>query len=303
MLGIRSDLVCALRRRHLGAAAEGDLVLLESAGCQLLEGGFNNGVYRVMGDGGPLCFKFFKVDDRQRDRREWAALNFLRRQGFDYVPRPLHCETDGRVAFLVMEFLEGAHLGDSHLDSRQRAKLVERVRALHAISYDAAVQGLGKIEGRTRLEGMDRFMEAADCGTGESRLCLKLWREWAGGEDGKLVGVPADLIFSRMDTSLGNCLWDGREMRFVDLEYGGWTDRIFDLAEQVEHVRSRGTPDAEWALFVEQFDLGPEERQRFLAAQRLMAFFWASKFWPEKGGEASERFKAQVERIGRLCPT
>jgi thiamine kinase-like enzyme len=104
-----------------------------------------------------------------------------------------------------------------------------------------------------------------------------------------------------MDTNLANCLWAEGDMRFVDLEYSGWTDQFFDLAEQVEHGQSRGTPDAEWESFVDQFDLNREEQKRFFAAQCLMAFFWAMKYWPLKGMQASEPFRTQVGRIEQLC--
>ena len=300
-IGVSPDFVEAARREHLNAASEVDKDVLKEASWHPLEGGFNNGVYSVECAGRKFCFKFYKVDGKQRALREWTALGFLRKRKFGYVPRPFYYEEDDRAPLVVMEFVEGESLGYHHLDREQLGGLFERVEELHAISCDAAVENLRALDGQTRLEGMDRRMRGVDPAGRDEKDCLVLWCKWMQGAGPELVSAPAELIFSRMDDNLANCLWDGRDMRFVDLEYGGWTDRAFDLAEQVEHGQSRSTPHVEWEWFVGQFVLSAEEHRRFEAAQRLMVFFWARLYGLRKGIEPSEKFTAQVERVRWLC--
>jgi len=129
---------------------------------------------------------------------------------------------------------------------------------------------------------------------------------WLKGSDPGILAQPASLVFCRGDPNLANCLWDGQHLRIVDFEYSGWNDRAFDLADLVEHVQSRGTPDEEWAWFVEQFALSPDERMRFQAAQQLIALFWLLKLWPprevsESDSPERERFASQLRRARCLC--
>ena len=300
-IGISPDFVAAARRCHLDVSTEKDAERLRRADWRPLQGGFNNKVYRIECRSRQYCLKFYKVDDRPRAQREWAALRFLARRGFDYAPTPFYYEEDPRAPLVVMEFFEGVQLGRAHLFREQLDMLVRRVKELQAIAYEPGIEGLAALEGLTRLEGMVSFMAAADPLCREGEECLELWGKWMRGEEPAMVRTPAGLIFTRMDTNLDNCLWDGQNLRFVDLEYGGWTDQAFDLAEQVEHDQSRGTPDETWAYFVEQFDLGSEERCRLVAARRVMAFFWARLFWPREGTGALPKFRAQVARVRKLC--
>lgn len=300
-LSLSPNFIDVARRYHLGISTDQDQILLEQAHWRRLEGGLNNGVYSIKTPTGKHCFKFYKVDGRQRDQREWAVLQFLSTRGFSYVAQPLFYEKNDQAPLIILEFIEGHHLGSCCLDKVQLALLFERMKEMQAILYDVEVKGLGRLEGRTRMEGMDRFMCSVEPFGQQSKDCLKLWGTWAKSEDPNYICASAPLSFSRMDTSLANCLWDGQHLHFVDLEYAGWTECVFDLAEQVEHDQSRGTPDAAWDGFIKQFDLTIEERKRYLAARRLMAFFWGMKFWPSRDAEISERFTTQVERIRLLC--
>jgi hypothetical protein len=69
----------------------------------------------------------------------------------------------------------------------------------------------------------------------------------------------------------------------VDFEHSGWSDRATDLADLVEHVQSRGTPDESWFGFVDQFALKADEWHRFEAARRMFALHWALLLWRIEG--------------------
>jgi len=305
-LGISPDFVVSARRWHKGATTGEDLAGLRSAAWCPLFGGRNNGVYSAECGGRKFCFKLYKADERQRAPREWEALNFLAGRGYSYSPRPFYFEEDPEAPLVVMEFAEGVSLGGKHLDRAQLRALVEAQKTLNAIPFEEGHNLFRVLDGSRRLEGMKNFMQMADPNElGEAAAeALAMWREWLQGPDPETIARPAPLVFSRVDPNLANCLWDGTRMRIVDFEYSGWADRPFDIAEVAEHVQSRGTPEAEWGWFVEQFELSAAERRRFAAAKRFMALFWVMLLWRgARGQDASEweKFAAQVERTRRLC--
>ena len=132
-----------------------------------------------------------------------------------------------------------------------------------------------------------------------------LWQTWRKGDDPALLLEPAPQAFSRGDPNLANCSWSRQRLRIVDFEYSGWSDRATDLADLVEHVQSRGTPDESWEWFVEQFNMSGSEWSRFQAARRLSALFWLMKMWArralEPSGRKDQRFVSQLLRARSLC--
>jgi hypothetical protein len=83
-------------------------------------------------------------------------------------------------------------------------------------------------------------------------------------------------------------------MTVVDLENAGWLDRAVDLADLVEHPRSRATPDLAWTDVVQRFALSPPERSRFEAARRLLAFFWLARSLSSRGPSPTERLNRVI---------
>ena len=94
---------------------------------------------------------------------------------------------------------------------------------------------------------------------------------------------------TRGDPNLANCSCSRQRLRIVDFEYSGWSNRAVDLADLVEHVQSRGTPDESWEWFVEQFRMSGSEQKRLLAARRLSALFWVMKMWARRALEPDSR--------------
>lgn len=152
-----------------------------------------------------------------------------------------------------------------------------------------------------RVDGLMLSMKEVPVQDKFTARCLDLWISWSRGPELDLLRQASEPVFSRMDTSLANLIWDGSTIRVVDLEYSGWTERIFDLAEQVEHVQSRDTPESSWDWFLQRFPLRPEERICLKPAQRLLAFDWARRFWPVKDEPVSNNFIEQVDRVSRFC--
>ena len=138
-LSVSPDFIDAARRCHLGISTDQDQLLLEQAHWYRLEGGRNNGVYHLKAPSGKYCFKFYKLDGRQRDQREWAVLQFLSVQGFSYIAQPLFYEKNDQAPLIILEFIEGHHLGNCRLDNVQLALLFERMKEMQAIRYDVGL--------------------------------------------------------------------------------------------------------------------------------------------------------------------
>lgn len=293
----------AARRAH--NTGEGRAIL-QAAGFRALAGGANNAVYALRCGDRSYCLKFFRVDGRRRDRREWRALQLLRSRGCAFSPRPVAYRPDAQPPLVVMEFVEGRGLGERHLTRAQLAALAAVIEEGYAITPGSGCDRLWPVVSDAprrvrwlRYAAREGSLPTGDAPTREAHALL--WA-WLDGPDPATLLEAAPVAFSRGDPNLANCLWDSerQRLRLVDFEYSGWSDRAFDLADLVEHVQSRRTPEDEWGWFVERFDLSGRERRRFAAARRLLALFWVIKFWPGGAGTPGERFAAQLERARAL---
>src|SRR2546425_881661 len=82
--------------------------------------------------------------------------------------------------------------------------------------------------------------------------------------------------FVRSDGNLNNMLVAGDLVRFVDFEDFGRGHWVCDLADIVEHARSRGVDERDWVEFFESFDPDDAQRTRFRSARKLQAIAWLS---------------------------
>jgi hypothetical protein len=300
---ITANFIDAACRSHLNSATQRDRDLLANCDWTPCIGGRNNGVYSAQIETGRNCFKFYKSDGRLRPQREWASLHFLREREIDCAPEPFYCEEDPIATLIVMEFFPGEHLGQRHLMPMQIEELARAVKAFHRIPYKKDAEWLGQLTARYRVAGVAEFMQKTAATYREQKRCYALWARWLKGPNAQRVHDVGKMVFSRLDTNLSNMLWDGERLRFVDWEYGGWMERLFDLAEQVEHDQSRCTPDAQWAHFIDLCELDRDQLENFRAAQQLVAFEWAAKFWSTVGVASQSKFLRQIERIEQLCST
>ncbi|MGW4383062.1 phosphotransferase, partial [Kitasatospora sp. NPDC004531] len=97
----------------------------------------------------------------------------------------------------------------------------------------------------------------------------------AGAEAGLLAGGAAAVpVLGQADGNLANFLWDGAEVRVVDFEDSGRSDRPYELAEVVEHLSAWVDTELDAAAFLARFDLSAAERGRLLECRRLFALLW-----------------------------
>jgi thiamine kinase-like enzyme len=100
--------------------------------------------------------------------------------------------------------------------------------------------------------------------------------------------------------NLANFLWNGTSLFHVDFEDSGRRDLAVELADLVEHLGSRRTPEAAWDDLLAGCDLDRSRRTRHAAARRLFAAFWLRLLLP--GAPAHARnppgtLERQSERV------
>lgn len=81
-------------------------------------------------------------------------------------------------------------------------------------------------------------------------------------------------VLGHGDPCLANYLWDDGQIRLVDFEDSGPSDRAFELAILTEHISawSNAKPDAD--AFLAMFDLTRAEQIRVQDFRRLAALYW-----------------------------
>lgn len=285
-----ADVVAYVRAHYRDATLPTDL--------RRLSGGLNNGVYDV----GGLCVKLYKVDDRRRWEREWRALSFLAEAGLTVAPRPLWYDPDASPPAVAMELLPGEPLHDRPIGPAELTALGDTLITLFQMpetnTHPTTVIGTPAVFAEEVARTAARLGRLTrDPLARESAARLQNWLEC--GDLGTLA-QPALPIFSRGDSNLANCLWDGRRVRFVDFEYAGLSDVAFDLGDLVEHDHAQRVPEEAWAPFLARFELDSARRRRFVAARRLAAHFWLTIFWRLTAGRPEDRIARQLRRIAHV---
>ena len=269
-----------------------------------LAGGNNGHLYRCDAFGSPICVKICRIDERRRAEREWVALNLLARRVGQLVPCPLGYDPGSGAPAVTMTLVPGTPMVGRALSFEQLRALAQTILKLQTIvPADAPNFQLPRVGGAredTSWSVLRRIEFGDDPGLADGQVAVfrPLRDRWLASEDRAILAEDEPVIFSRGDANLANWLWDGDEVRAVDFEYAGWSDRAWDLADLVEGIWARRTPDEKWTAFVEWFDLSPEERRRFAAARRALAVFWTYLLGQRQG--PSELFWAQAARAKGL---
>jgi Ser/Thr protein kinase RdoA (MazF antagonist) len=104
-------------------------------------------------------------------------------------------------------------------------------------------------------------------------------------DDDDVLGQGA--VLGQGDGNLANFLWDGGQVRIVDFEDSGPSDRAFELAVLVEHLSAWPGARLDTGPFLARFCLTGPEKTRLTECRRLSALFWLLMLLP--GGPASTR--------------
>jgi aminoglycoside phosphotransferase (APT) family kinase protein len=140
-----------------------------------------------------------------------------------FAPALVHA--DPASGLWVTEWIDAPTLEAAPVSEAVAARLAERVRALHALSPPA---GLPAVDPTALVGAYLRLRAPADVPVPRAAVIRRLATLPPG------PGRPA--VFTHNDLHPGNVL-DDRPMRFVDWEYAGRTDPLFELAAVVRYHR------------------------------------------------------------------
>ncbi|MGW4802181.1 phosphotransferase, partial [Nonomuraea sp. NPDC004297] len=98
------------------------------------------------------------------------------------------------------------------------------------------------------------------------------WTERAALET--TLAEPGQEVFGTGDGNVANYLWDGHQMRVIDFEYSGRSDRSFELAEVFEHVSVWHNDASGLSAVLDRVELDANETRKFMECRRLHAAYW-----------------------------
>ena len=252
-----------------------------------LAGAGNHKVFGLRFAGRDYCLKQPTPTKRHKGmpelvlRREVGGLCALADRLPGICPRPLAWNTD--PTWLLMEMLPGNHLGNTALTQSQLTALADAYKEFYGLRPQTAGEALWDIDWDVRFMVqwmVDHRAALADAGQkdGAAAEAAALMGEWLDSPDPARFLEDSDcLVFARGDQNMANAIWDGDRVRFVDMEYCGWSDIARDLSLVTDHIRSYETPVEGWDFFLSQFDLSASQRRRLLAGRRRQALSWLAK--------------------------
>jgi len=237
-----------------------------------------------------VVVKRFRSWDRREPAREWIALTLLAEFAPGLAATPVRADLIANPPVVEMSWLPGVPLGDAPLSAAQAEALALALGRLwnavpRARLTDLGGPGLNVAQLARRVTGM-----LAACHTTDDRALVRRAREagagwFSSGAADRLDG--ADMVLGQGDCNLANFLWDGTQVRLVDFEDSGPSDRAFELAVLVEHISAWSGAGLSADAFLARFDLTVAERAKVREYRRLAALFWLMMLLP--GGPAQHR--------------
>jgi len=187
-----------------------------------------------------------------------------------------------------MSWVPGAPLGDAPLSSAQAQALAAVLGRLWRCVNPARNPFPWNDRNAARLISQVRARLVTGPEMGDDSLVRAAGEAaaaWlASDAPDRLAFADDDVVLGQGDCNLANFLWDGTQVRLVDFEDSGLSDRAFELAILVEHISAWSEVSLEAEPFVALFDLTASERLRLREFRRLAAFFWLLLLLP--GGPA-----------------
>ncbi|WP_433413883.1 phosphotransferase [Microtetraspora malaysiensis] len=209
--------------------------------------------------------------------REWRALKLLHEHVPGVAPVPVSAHLDEDPPTVVMSRLSGAGL-EGPVTTDLADAIAETLARIHEAIPQPALTGLPPRAGDPveLLNQVRGWSVAPPDPHGDAVLSEAL----AAGADWvrrptleKSLMRPAPPVFGTGDGNLANYLWDGTDLRLVDFEYSGRSDRAFELAEVVEHISVRASRSG-MTRVLDRFELSAAELRRFRECRRLLALYW-----------------------------
>ena len=237
------------------AATVAGRLLGHVASLEPIGGGRNSRVYRVAGSDGRLYAlkAYFRRATESRDRLEveFAALEFLWRQGFRGVPEPM--AADRAAGYALYAYVEGQRLSPGAIsadDVDAAADFLARLKRLSAAAERETLPRAAEacFSGRELFDNLmfrqDRLARQAADGTALQEFLDGQWTpalarvaSWSRGHMDWDQPLPtAHRTLSPSDFGFHNALRRaGGAWVFLDFEYFGWDDPVKLVADVLWH--------------------------------------------------------------------
>lgn len=251
--------------------------------------------------------KRYRHDPGDPPHREWRALRLLHEHAPGLAPEPVAADFKADPPCITMSALPGRALGGRPLSSLETGAIATALHELHTcvpasvladvpVSFDP-LGALGRI--RNGLAAQPRPNDSL-----VAHACDEGLRWLSGSEANRLLSEePHRAVFGRADHNLTNFLRDGDRVLLVDFEHAGRSDRGAEMAELVEHISARCTPEHVWQRFLDDMEWSRVERRRLRTIRRLLATMWLSMLLPGQPGARRNppgTPRMQAERTLRL---
>ncbi|MET8402666.1 phosphotransferase [Streptomyces sp900116325] len=232
--------------------------------------------------------KRFQREHHAQAEREWRALTLLARYAPGLAPEPWEVDLEAPEPTVMMSRLSGEPLRGRSLDEAQLKALATTLSRLYDAVPPAALAAVPRRPGHQQdlIAHIHSWTPQAEPQAGDAlSVAMNSGLAWLADSGMETAGQPAvPRIFGPGDGNLANYLWDGFEVRVVDFEDSGVSDRAFELAEITEHVASWVDKPLDVEIFLDQFHLTATESARLADCRRLLALVWLFLLSFDKGG-------------------
>ncbi|MEU8729352.1 phosphotransferase [Streptomyces tendae] len=233
--------------------------------------------HSVRGDGDRIL-KNFAEGEQEGAAREWEALQLLARYAPGLAPLPLGIESGTDRTVIAMSRLEGSSLRGVRLNPEQVSSLAAAVDRMYRSVPREVLEALelrpwhqaGVIQ--TIRKWTPAARKVLRGSAGEALEAGLRWLEASEFANQRSPDVPP--VFGPGDGNLANYLWAGGQVKVVDFEDSGRSDRAFELAEITEHVGSWVEHPLDVDLFLSHFELSAAEASRLADCRRLLSLTW-----------------------------
>jgi len=230
-----------------------------------------------------VVIKRFRSWDHREPAREWTALLLLAEFAPGLAATPVRADLNADPPVIEMSRLPGAPLGGTSLSAAQADALALALDRLwnavpRARLTDLDGPGLNASQLTRRVTGMLAAHHTMD-DRALVRHAYEAGANWfsSGALDGLNGGA---VVLGQGDSNLANFLWDGTQVRIVDFEDSGPSDRAFELAVLVEHISAWSDAGLSADPFLALFDLNAAEQVKVGEYRRLAALFWLMLLLP-----------------------
>lgn len=251
--------------------------------------------------------KRFASAGRGEPEHEWRALRLLAEHSPGLAPQPIDADLTARPPYVVMSRLAGTPLHGMTTTRRHTAAMARAITALHEAIPPSVLAGLAPAAWNPAAAvAKAQALSGKRPDLGEDPTVADAYAagaKWLDGLDtDRLLDIDTP-VFGLADGNLANYLWDGEQVRLVDFEDSGRSDRAFELAEVAEHISTRTSGTFDATALLEEFDLPGAVAGRVRDFRRVFAYSWMLMLGPS--GPAHDRnppgtLERQADRLLNL---